>query len=180
MRTISVDADHCARFEKTAKNVYRFAVVHTSTGRELVADSVRVPRGATPSEAEIAVSSLAVARLRQTERQRLRTSARFVDGKTVANAPALSPVHAAARAAGDLDIAAEIPTMLIRQAMSTVPAIPGESPDSWRNRAATAALDMGRKVLIGAADALILGIARGELTLSGSLRTGVTVVRVGA
>ncbi len=178
MRTVPVDADHVARFEKTAKNVYRFELVHAATGREVAFDSVRTPKGVDVSQVERAVVKRAAERLRLDGIQRTQASARFADGKSTANVPALPPTIEAARAAGELDIPAELPVRLIRQALNSVPGIPGESPDSWRSRSSAAALDMGRKILIGAPDELILGIARGELTLTGSLRAGVTVTPV--
>ncbi len=180
MRTVQVDADHTAKYEKTAKNVYAFVVMHAATGRALAEGACRVERGSEADAIARAVATQAQRRLTDVTRARETASTAFADGKPVANAPALPPAHAAARAAGDLDISAALPVKLIRDAYKTVAMIESESPDSWRSRCNHAALDIGHKVLIGAPDALILSIARGEATLTGSLRSGVTVVGITA
>ena len=35
MRTVSVDVDHVARYERVSKHHFRFVLVHAATGREL-------------------------------------------------------------------------------------------------------------------------------------------------
>lgn len=175
MRTVQVDGDYVAKYEKIAKNTYRFEVAHAATGRPITEGNCRTRPGSFADQTAEDVASEARTALARYHAKREATSIAFADGKSVPNAPALAPVHAKSATAGELDISAELPVRLIRDAYK-VAGIVGESMESWLVRCGHAALDMGHKVLIGAPDALILAIARGELTLHGSLRSGVTIV----
>ena len=177
MRTVQVDSDHVARYERVAKGVYKFTVAHAATSRPVLDGNCRAQSG---ELVEDAVAHFAARALAQHGGKRDRASSAFANGKPVPNAPHLPPAQVAARIAGDLDISADIPVRLIRDAFRAVSVIDGESMDSQRSRQNHAALDMGHRVLISAPDSLILAIARGEMTLTGSLRAGVTVVRVAA
>lgn len=180
MRTVQVDSDHIAKYSKTAKNVYQFTVGHAATGRPVLEGSWRSAKGDASDQVESDVAAEARRLLLTNAVKRDEASRRFAAGKSVPNAPQLPPAQAKARAAGELDVPATLPVRLIRDAYKTVVVLDGESVDSWRSRCSSAALDIGHKVLIGAPDVLILGIARGEYTLTGSLRQGVTVVGVTA
>jgi hypothetical protein len=175
MRTVQVDADHVAHYERAAKGVYHFRVHHAATGRHILDGDVRVTPVADVVEF---VATVAALRLGEHNAKRARRSQAFAAGRSVPNAPAVPPPIEASRVAGQLNISAALPVKLIRDAYRAVGTLGGESPDSLRSRRNDAALEMGRKTLIGAPDDVILGIARGELTLNGSLRDGVTVVRV--
>lgn len=180
MRTVQVDADHLAKYSKAAKNVYQFTVAHAATGRPVLEGSWRSAKGDAAEQVESDIACEARRLLITSAVKRDEASKRFAAGKPVPSAPALPPDAEKARRAGELDIPADLPVLLIQTHYKRVAQIDGESVDSWRSRANHAALDIGRKTLIGAPDALILQIARGEVTLTGSMRTGVTIVGVPA
>lgn len=171
MRTVKVDQDHVAHYQRVAKGAYSFDVVHASTSRLIAGGSCRVKPG---DEAEAVVAESALKRLRLEAKKRERDSRAFADGKSVPGAPArgqLPPAERAAIEAGNLDIDATLPQKLIRDAYNVSP-IAGESMTSFEERRRRAALTIGHQVLIGASDDLIIGIAMGLLKISGSLRTG--------
>jgi hypothetical protein len=174
MRTVTVDTDHVARFERVAKGCYRFTVEHAASRRPVLEGSTKLSQGA---DAGVWVARVAAERLIQHAAKRTRDSQAFAAGKSVAGAPPrsqLPPAQRGAIEAGNLDIAAEVPMKLIRDAFK-LSQIAGETVDSWRSRCNHAALDMGHQVLIGVTDEIILGIAHGKVVLRGSLRNGVTV-----
>lgn len=176
MRTVTVDTDHVARFERVAKGCYRFTVEHAASRRPVFEGSCKLETG---TGTEDGVARHALAQLAQHSSKRVRDSQAFAAGKSVPGAPPrgqLPPAQRAAVESGNLDIAASLPMKLIQDAFK-LSQIPGESVDSWRSRCNHAALDMGHKVLIGVTDAIILGIANGTMMLRGTMRGGVTVER---
>jgi hypothetical protein len=177
MRTVTVDTDHVARFERVAKGCYRFTVEHAASNRFVLEGHTKLSPGA---DADKWVARIAGERLLQHGTKRIRDSQRFAAGKPVPGAPArgqLPPEQRAAIEAGQLDIEASLPMKLIQDAFK-LSQIPGETMASWLSRRSHAALGMGHKVLIGVTDEIILGIAQGKIALRGSLRNGVTVEAV--
>lgn len=181
MRTVVIDNDHVAQYERVAKGSYRFNILHATTGRELLSGACDTPKGASPASVEAIVRGSAAGLLSQDRSKRRRAAAAFSAGKPVPSAPLIpSAAHSGSQISPNLNISADLPVRIIRDAFRRVPMVPGESTDSWRSRCTHAALDAGHNVLIGAPDDVILGIARGELTLTGSMREGVSIVRVAA
>lgn len=177
MRTVTVDSDHQARYERTSKGVYNFTVVHAATDRELGFGSCKVRQGDDVGEGVRAASARLIS---MEQRKRDRDSRAFVDGRHVPGAPshdALPPVLGAEAAAGTLDIPAEIPVGIIRSAYQ-IAAYMCEPPEQHLARRERSALEIGHKVLIGVSDAVILEIATGKATLRGSFRAGVELVRL--
>ncbi len=164
MRTTRVDDDHVARYENIGRKRYAFTVVHTTTGRVL-ASGVAEHEAGTPDGTIIATARRELAAL--DKRRRARSMA-YARGEAVADAPLAKDVPPLQRAAldspGGLEISAAMPVRIIRDAYNQI---------AWAVDREKRAIAIGREVLIGATDAQILKLARGEATLEGSLRTGV-------
>ncbi len=158
--------------ERVTKGLYLFRVRHASTARLIVEDCHCRPSG--PVEEHVAAA--ARIRLRVLDIKRVGQSKAFADGKAVPDAPALPAPMEPSRAAGQLEIAAALPVAMIRDAYARVKGSLHIDPAAPEK----AALALGRQVLIGATDEQILKIARGEATLTGSLRTGVVYAEIAA
>ena len=177
MRTVTVNADHSARYERIAKGVYRFEVFHTATGRLVTSgDTTQTVRDAVAFDVQVSAANA----LRAHEAKRERASQAFATGEAKAPADVAVPAPIEQdRLLGTYDVSASLAVKIIRDAYATGP-LGGESYVSWHERRNNAALTAGHAVLIGVADAVILDIAQGRATLHGSLRTGVTLVAIPA
>ena len=178
MRTVTVNTDHSARYERIAKGVYRFDVFHTVTGRPVTTGDITAcgPTASVASDVQVSAANA----LRAHEAKRERASQAFATGEAKAPADVTVPAPIEQdRLLGTYDVSAALAVKIIRDAYATGP-LGGESYVSWHERRNNAALTAGHAVLIGVADAVILDIAQGRATLHGSLRTGVTLVAIPA
>lgn len=183
MRTVRVDDDHVVEFSKTSKDTYKYRVRHIATNRVLIDDQsvayrptftpTEEGRAALQSEIDRNVARAAERALRTRNSIRRDDSRAYADGKAVANAPAMAevpPAQARALADGTLDVSAGVVVYMIQTAYRAAQR-DGLSLDP--KHADKAALTIGHQILIGATDAVILKIAHGKATLTGSLRSGV-------
>jgi hypothetical protein len=160
MRTVQVGSDHVANYMRVAKGHYRYALIHAATRRDVADGDCRVLAG---GDTETQIAAHAASRLALVDKTRVRKSTDFAAGKSVSGAPSRQDMPPPIReqlAEGKLEISAAVPQQMIL--------------DAYRTGGRVSALLIGRQVLIGAADSMILAVARGEAVLQGSLTTGVT------